>query len=135
MKSVVKISLLLLFFVSITGYTASSQVITSRSTSASFKKSSYADITLLEIKTSLKNKSSKVVSKVFISAYFRDKRYSDSDITAPSQEEKSESEITIYPNQEIVATFLVFPPKDINMIYKSARIERIIYTDGSFVDL
>ena len=135
MKSILKrikpLAILLILFFS---NNLNAQVVTFSDVSTNLKKTQY-DVTLLEINAQIKNNSNnKIVTSVVISAYFRDKRASSSDITAQSKAVTSESNVTIISNDKKQVSFLIYPPNDINMAYKSFRLERVVFSDGTFID-
>lgn len=110
-----------------------SQILGSRDTKAYHVEQN--GLKYVDVKTYLKNNSDKTVKKINVSVVFRDKRYSSSDITAPTEVKEAELEINILSTFEKQATFRVFEPRDINFVYSYAMIERITYSDGSVVDL
>lgn len=93
-------------------------------------------VKFIEIKTRLKNNSTKTVTKVYITVVFKDKRYDNPyDMTAPIKTDTDELAISILPGWEAEAVFSVLEPSDINWVYNLAKIERVIYSDGSVANL
>lgn len=87
---------------------------------------------LVDIFCSLKNpEKGKTITKVAISVFFRAKGYNSADITAPNEQSTAEIEVNLPPNTISTLTFTVTQPKDINMVYSGAKLERVIKSDGT----
>ena len=109
------------------------QVLTGRKTEAIYIEQN--GLKFIDVKTLLKNNAKKTVSKVYVTVVFRDKRYNSFDTSAPTEIEESELEITIFPNHEKQARFRVFEPNDLNLVYSYTKVERVVYDDGSVLNL
>jgi hypothetical protein len=89
-------------------------------------------VKLIDIFCSLKNpEKGKTIKNVAISVFFRAKGYSSDDYTAPNEQIFSEIEVNLRPNTISTLTFTVSQPKDINMVYSGAKLERVIKSDGT----
>lgn len=137
----IKIALLLSAFMLI-NYNVYSQVVSSSGTTVRYTEQLLGKdflgipnvLKLVEISTFLKNNSDKVITKIYFTVFFRNKLYSSSDITAPNKLLNSEANVNIIPKYEVNVKFTVLQPDDINMVYQSAGIEKVIYSDGSNID-
>ena len=132
MKVKILICCTVLIMIALSGISAYSQVLTGSKTRVAHKEN--FGVKIVEIKTLLKNNSDKTVSKVTISVFFKTKNADAYDFTAPSDVKYSESDVIISPKSEKEVTFTVLEPKDINMVYGSAKIERAVFSDGSVID-
>ena len=143
-KTIINIvmTLAVLFQGSVIAQTTGDQVIKSRGTVASYRDISCGvnefgipvTMTVLDITTYLTNNTNKTLSKIFFSVYYRDKRSDPFDVTASCKVEYSDATVDIPPYREAEVKFSNMPPDDINLVYKHAKIERLVYSDGSFVD-
>lgn len=111
-----------------------SQVMTGSKTSVTYTEK--YGIKFIEISTLLKNNSSKTVAKVFITVVFNDKRNNNPyDVTRPTKADTDELDISILPGWEKKAVFSVLQPSEVYWVYSYAKIERVIYSDGSVENL
>ena len=88
-----------------------------------------------EVLAELKNNSTKATKKIIITVLFRQKNSDPDSRHAQQDRYDSEKEVEIMPNDKKIVTFTIFPKDDINMVYSSTTIQRVIYSDGTYEDL
>jgi hypothetical protein len=91
---------------------------------------------LFEVSAYFRNNSNKVISTISAQIYFKDKNTVDpSDYTGAMESRSCEENVVIFNRAEEQIKFVVTPPDNLNMVYAGTKIQRIIYDDGSYVDL
>lgn len=129
-----KIGAILLLFTFIMVSNTYSQALTGSKTNVTYTEK--YGIKFIEISTLLKNNSSKTVAKVYITVVFNDKRNNNPhDITRPTKAATDDLAISILPGSEKRAVFSVLEPSEVYWIYTYAKVERVIYSDGSVENL
>lgn len=88
----------------------------------------------LKITSEITNESTKTISRMHFKVVFRDKYASSYDLTAALQISDEEIDVNIPYNWTKTITLKVVPPKDIKMTYYKTTVERIVYSDGTYVD-
>jgi len=133
MKTKIKNGIILIIIIFMMTNHLYCQVITGSKTEVTYSERS--GFKHIEIKTVLKNNSTKTISKVYLTVVFKDKYSNSFDLTAPTKTDTGRLDISIPPGLEKEAVFSILEPNEIQWVYKYAKLERVIYSDGSVTDL
>lgn len=86
----------------------------------------------VQINVNIKSLTNKFISKVGFSIYFRDKNYSESDVTAPSIVEYIDGAVSLLGNNtRSDVELLILEPNNKNMVCSTVSVYRVYYTDGT----
>ena len=86
----------------------------------------------IQINVNLKSLTNKYISKVGFSVYFRDKNYSESDVTAPSEVKYIDEPVNLLGNNTSAdVELLILEPINKDMVCSTISIYRVYFSDGT----